>query len=142
MRSDIHGMSISSLDGRDGISGPVTQNLVSPKISPPGTSKKVGPPRNIRGRKFSPPGTVRGTAHGRPLLSMVPRPKSVSLLPAVPTGHRGLLPALRGCTFTLANIYHKTMHNPNPTLNYLFLYHETNCDMNHLSYLGLTASAK
>ena len=45
-------------------------------------------------------------------------------------------------TFTLANVYHKTMHNPNPTLNYLFLYHETNCDMNHHSYLWLTASAK
>ena len=65
-----------------------------------------------------------------------------ALLPALPTGHRALLPALRGCTFTLANIYHKTMHNPNPTLNYLFLYHEINCGMNHPSYLGLTASAK
>ena len=65
-----------------------------------------------------------------------------ALLPALPTGHRALLPALRCCALTLANIYHKTMHNPNPTLNYLFLYHETNCDMNHSSYLGLTASAK
>ena len=65
-----------------------------------------------------------------------------ALLPALPTGHRALLPALRCFAFILANIYHKTMHNPNPTLNYLFLYHETNCDMNHPSYLGLTASAK
>ena len=59
--------------------GSVTQKLVPPKTSPPGTSaaeKLV--PRNIRGRKVSPPGTVRGTAHGPPLLSMVPRPKSVS----------------------------------------------------------------
>ena len=59
-----------------------------------------------------------------------------ALLPALPTlySHRALLPALRGSIFTLANIYHKTMHNPNlSTLNYLFLYHETNCDMNHPS---------
>ena len=47
-----------------------------------------------------------------------------ALLPALPTPHRALLPALRGFTFTLAYIYHKTMQNPNPTLNYLFLYHE------------------
>ena len=40
--------------------------------------QKSWSPWNIRGRKISPPGTVRGTAHGPPLLSMVPRPKSVS----------------------------------------------------------------
>ena len=104
-------------------------------------------PRNIRGRKIGPLGTVRGTAHGPPLLSIVPRPKSVSsALPgfvyqvgalSCSLGRYWLIarcPALRGCIFTLANIHHKTMHNPNlSTLNYLFLYihHETNCDMNH-----------
>ena len=108
------------------ITGSVTQKLVPPPkpVPPERPRQKSWSPRNIRGRKISPPGTVRGTAHGPPLLSMVPRPKSVfrpyldcrrsvlqfetllastghrALLPALLTGHRALLPALRGCTFT------------------------------------------
>ena len=132
---------------------------------------KIGPPqnqspRNVRGRKVGPPGTfaaeksvrrgpsvaphmVRPCCRCSPVLKAFLLPyldcrrsvlQSETLLAS--TGHRGLLPALRGCTFTLVNIYHKTMHNPNHTLNYLFLYRETNCDMNHTSYLGLTASVK
>ena len=52
------------------------------QFSPERPQQKSWSPRSIRGRKISPPGTVRGTAHGPPLLSMVPRPKSVS--PAIP----------------------------------------------------------
>ena len=124
------------------------ENWSPPKRVPPERPRqKNWSPRNIRGRKIGPLGTVRGTAHGPPLLSMVPRPKSVSsALPgfvyqvgalSCSLGRYWLIarcPALRGCIFTLANIHHKTMHNPNlSTLNYLFLYihHETNCDMNH-----------
>ena len=135
------------------------ENWSPPKrVLPERPRQKNWSPRNIRGRKIGPLGTVRGTAHGPPLLSMVPRPKSVSsALPgfvyqvgalSCSLGRYWLIarcPALRGCIFTLANIHHKTMHNPNlSTLNYLFLYihHETNCDMNHPSYLWLTASAK
>ena len=55
------------------------KNWSPPKPVPPERPRqKSWSPRNIRGRKISPPGTVRGTAHGPPLLSMVPRPKSVS----------------------------------------------------------------
>ena len=148
-----------------------TQYMGISKVPTNACHTKIGPPqnqspRNVRGRKVGPPGTfaaeksvrrgpsvaphmVRPCSRWSPVLKAFLRPyldcrrsglQFETLLAS--TGHRALLPTLRGCTFTLANIYHKAMHNPNPTLNYLFLYHETNCDMNHPSYLGLTASAK
>ena len=127
------------------------------KISPPGTSaaEKLVPPgtfaaeKSVRWGSSVAPHMVRPCFRWSPILKAFLRPylgcrRSVlqfeTLLAS--TGHRPLLPVLCDCIFTLANIYHKTMHNPNPKLNYLFLYHETNCDMNHPSYLGFTASAK